>query len=53
MPKSVQAMVGILENLHIIMEKSPCDEIRTEVLPLLYSSLDSSMIQIQVSQNFY
>ncbi|XP_065171886.1 SCY1-like protein 2 isoform X3 [Atheta coriaria] len=46
-PKSVQATVTLLENLHIILEKTPRDDIRTEVLPMLYSAFESTTIQVQ------
>lgn len=47
-PKSIQATVTLLENLHVILEKTPREDIRTEVLPLLFNSFESSTIQIQV-----
>lgn len=46
-PKSIQATVTLLENLHIILEKTPQNDIRTEVLPLLFNSFESSTMQIQ------
>jgi SCY1-like protein 2 len=48
-PKTVQATVTLLENLHIILEKTPRDDIRTEVLPMLYNAFESTTIQVQVS----
>lgn len=48
-PKTVQAAVTILENLHIILEKTPREEIKTEVLPMLYNAFDSPTIQVQVN----
>lgn len=51
-PKSIQATVTLLENLHIILEKTPRDDIRTEVLPMLYSAFESTTIQVQVKM-FY
>ena len=48
-PKSIQATVTLLENLHVILEKTPREDIRTEVLPLLFNSFESSTIQIQVN----
>lgn len=48
-PKSIQATVTLLENLHIILEKTPRDYIRTEVLPMLFTAFESSTIQVQVS----
>ncbi|XP_076272847.1 SCY1-like protein bma isoform X2 [Rhynchophorus ferrugineus] len=46
-PKTVQAAVTILENLHIILEKTPREEVQTEVLPMLYNALDGTTIQVQ------
>ncbi|KAJ8924777.1 hypothetical protein NQ315_000930 [Exocentrus adspersus] len=46
-PKSIQATVTLLENLHIILEKTPRDDIRTEVLPMLYNAFESTTIQVQ------
>ncbi|KAL1518045.1 hypothetical protein ABEB36_001731 [Hypothenemus hampei] len=46
-PKTVQATVTILENLHIILEKTSRDDIKTEVLPMLYNAFDSPTIQVQ------
>lgn len=48
-PKSIQATVTILENLHIILEKTPQDDIRSEILPLLFNAFESSTIQVQVN----
>ncbi|XP_065213701.1 SCY1-like protein 2 isoform X4 [Planococcus citri] len=45
--RSIQATVTILENLHIILEKTPRDDIRREVLPVLYKAFESNSIQIQ------
>lgn len=47
-PKSIQATVTILENLHVILEKTPRDDIRSEVLPLLFNAFESTTIQVQV-----
>lgn len=47
-PKSIQAMVTLLENLHVILEKTPRDDIRSEVLPMLYNAFESTTIQVQV-----
>lgn len=47
-PKSIQATVTLLENLHVILEKTPREDIRTDVLPLLFNSFESNTIQIQV-----
>uniref|UniRef100_A0A6P7FXR5 SCY1-like protein 2 n=1 Tax=Diabrotica virgifera virgifera TaxID=50390 RepID=A0A6P7FXR5_DIAVI len=46
-PKTVQATVTLLESLHIILEKTPREEIRAEILPLLYNAFDSTTIQVQ------
>ncbi|XP_037045286.1 SCY1-like protein 2 [Bradysia coprophila] len=46
-PKSIQATVTILENLHVILEKTPRDDIRSEVLPLLFNAFESTTIQVQ------
>ncbi|XP_037077025.1 SCY1-like protein 2 [Pollicipes pollicipes] len=46
-PKSIQASVTLLENLHIILEKTPKDEIQSDVMPILYSALESNTAQIQ------
>ncbi|XP_024936571.1 SCY1-like protein 2 isoform X2 [Cephus cinctus] len=48
-PKSIQATVILLENLHLILEKTPRDDIRSEVLPVLYSAFESSTIQVQTA----
>lgn len=47
-PKTIQATVTILENLHVILEKTPKDDIRSEVLPLLFNAFESTTIQVQV-----
>ncbi|XP_051175555.1 SCY1-like protein 2 isoform X2 [Leptopilina boulardi] len=46
-PKSTQGSVILLENLHIILEKTPLDVIRDEVLPMLFTSFDSPTIQVE------
>ncbi|XP_043463153.1 SCY1-like protein 2 isoform X1 [Leptopilina heterotoma] len=46
-PKSTQGSVVLLENLHIILEKTPLDVIRDEVLPMLFASFDSPTIQVE------
>ncbi|XP_060534730.1 SCY1-like protein 2 isoform X3 [Cylas formicarius] len=46
-PKTVQAAVTLLENVHIILEKTPRDDIRGDVLPMLYNAFDSTTIQVQ------
>lgn len=48
-PKSIQATVTLLENLHIILEKTPPEDVRTEVLPMLFNAFESSTLQVQVS----
>ncbi|XP_059055324.1 SCY1-like protein 2 [Achroia grisella] len=48
-PRSVQASVIILENLHVILRKCLKEELTNEVLPFLYSSLENSANQIQTS----
>lgn len=48
-PKSIQATVTLLENLHVILEKTPREDIRSEVLPMLYNAFESATIQVQVS----
>jgi hypothetical protein len=49
-PKSIQATVTLLENLHIILEKTPPEDVRTEVLPMLFNAFESSTLQVQVSE---
>ncbi|KAL5291270.1 hypothetical protein ACFFRR_010588 [Megaselia abdita] len=46
-PKSIQATVTLLENLHIVLEKSVTEEMRLDILPLLFTSFDSNTIQVQ------
>lgn len=46
--RSVQGTVVLLENLHVVFEKTPSDIIKREMLPMLYSSFESPNIQIQV-----
>ncbi|KAG6452332.1 hypothetical protein O3G_MSEX007551 [Manduca sexta] len=48
-PKSVQASVTILENLHIILKKCQKHEINSDVMPLLYNGLDNNTNQIQTA----
>ncbi|BFZ16293.1 hypothetical protein BsWGS_19332 [Bradybaena similaris] len=45
--KPVQATVYILSKLDIILTKSPLDEIKGEVLPFVFNTLDSSSLQAQ------
>lgn len=47
-PRSTQGTVGLLENLHIILEKTSRKDVRNDILRLLFTSLDSSTIQILV-----
>ncbi|XP_050538238.1 SCY1-like protein 2 isoform X2 [Daktulosphaira vitifoliae] len=46
-PKHVPVQVILLENLHVILDKTPRDDIRKEVLPLLYTAFDFSDIEVQ------
>ncbi|XP_026314465.1 SCY1-like protein 2 isoform X2 [Hyposmocoma kahamanoa] len=48
-PKSIQASVTILENLHIILKKCQKDEINNEIMPLLFAALDNNSNQIQTA----
>ncbi|CAH1647542.1 unnamed protein product [Spodoptera littoralis] len=48
-PRSIQASVTILENMHTIMLKCKQKEIDQEVLPLLYHALESNTMQIQAA----
>ena len=47
-PRSIQGTVILLENLHIILDKTIREDIRIEVLTMLFTSLESNTIQIQV-----
>ncbi|XP_076089484.1 SCY1-like protein 2 isoform X3 [Mytilus galloprovincialis] len=47
MPKPVQATVNILNRLDIILNKSPIEEIRSEIIPLVFNCLESTSIQAQ------
>jgi len=49
-PKSIQATVTLLDRLPVILEKSSEEDVEELVLPLLFSSLDSEMAQIQVTK---
>lgn len=42
----------LLENLHYVLEKTPRDVIREDMLPMLYQSFDSPNIQILVIRDF-
>lgn len=48
-PRSIQGTVVLLENIHVIFEKTPPDIIRAEMLPMLYASFESPNIQIQAA----
>ncbi|XP_016841900.1 SCY1-like protein 2 isoform X1 [Nasonia vitripennis] len=48
-PRSIQGSVVLLENLHIILEKTPLEDVQREVLPMLYNSFESNTIQIQTA----
>ena len=47
-PKSIQASVTLLENLHIIVDKTPSEDLHAEILPMLFSSFESTTLQVQV-----
>ncbi|XP_068250884.1 LOW QUALITY PROTEIN: SCY1-like protein 2 [Palaemon carinicauda] len=49
MNKSIQASVTFLENIHIILEKTPSEDIATDILPIIYSGLESTTVQVQVA----
>ncbi|KMY98799.1 SCY1-like protein 2 isoform X3 [Drosophila simulans] len=46
-PKSIQASVTILENLHLIIEKTKPEDVTTDIMPMLFYSFDGSTIQVQ------
>ncbi|CAH0402045.1 unnamed protein product [Chilo suppressalis] len=48
-PKSVQASVTILENLHVILRKCHKEDVNNEIMPLLYNALDNNTNQIQTA----
>ena len=48
-PKSIQASVTLLENIHVILEKTPSEDVSTDILPIIYAGLESSTVQVQVS----
>ena len=50
LPRSVQATVNLLENMDILVRKTTLEEVKNDLLPMLFASLDSSMPQIQVSR---
>jgi len=41
--------VYILDKLDVILAKSPLEEIKTEIIPYVFNTLDSNSIQAQVS----
>ncbi|XP_043286270.1 SCY1-like protein 2 isoform X2 [Venturia canescens] len=45
-PRPIQGTVVLLENLHHILEKTPREIVRDDMLPMLYQSFDSPNIQI-------
>lgn len=47
-PKTIQATVCLLENLHVILEKTQKEDARMEVLRVLYNAFESTTIQVQV-----
>lgn len=47
-PKSIQASVTLLENLHVIVDKTPAEDLQAEILPMLFSSFESTTLQVQV-----
>nr|XP_045613476.1 uncharacterized protein LOC123767662 isoform X6 [Procambarus clarkii] len=49
LPKSIQASVTLLENIHIILDKTPQEDIATDILPIIYSGLEASTVQVQVA----
>lgn len=50
-PKSVQATVILLENINILIKKSGQNEIKNDILPMMFTSLDSTQPQIQVNKH--
>ncbi|XP_071541659.1 SCY1-like protein 2 isoform X3 [Panulirus ornatus] len=49
LPKTIQASVTLLENIHIILEKTPQEDVATDILPIIYSGLESSTVQVQTA----
>lgn len=43
----LQATVTLLENIEVLMAKSPKADIRSDVLPMVYNSFESTAPQIQ------
>lgn len=48
-PKSIQATVTLLENIDIILQKTPEEDIETDILPIVYAGLESNTLQVQVN----
>ncbi|XP_052776231.1 SCY1-like protein 2 isoform X2 [Mya arenaria] len=46
-PRPMQATVYILDKLDVILAKSSLEEIKTEIIPLVFNTLDSNSIQAQ------
>ena len=46
-PKSIQASVTLLENLHILVDKTPAEDLHAEILPMLFASFESTTLQVQ------
>ncbi|XP_043493375.1 SCY1-like protein 2 isoform X1 [Polistes fuscatus] len=47
--KSINGTVTMLENLHVILKKTPEEYIDSEVLKMLYTSFENSTIQVQTA----
>ncbi|KAF7395478.1 hypothetical protein HZH68_009528 [Vespula germanica] len=47
--KSINGTVTLLENLHVILEKTPDEYIDSEVLQMLYTSFENSTMQVQTA----
>lgn len=50
-PKSIQATVTLLENLHLIIEKTAPGDVTTDIIPMLFFAFESSTIQVQVKNS--
>ncbi|XP_068627265.1 SCY1-like protein 2 [Battus philenor] len=48
-PKTVQASVTILENLHLILKKCQAEDVHSHILPVLFEALDNNNNQVQTS----
>ena len=46
---SFKATVNILNRLDVILAKSPIEEVRSEIIPLVFNCLESTSIQAQVN----